>query len=234
MRTILPSSVAGSCAPVWVRIPSHTSWVRFSRSRDAQRLLVVPEAHAEAGRQAVVERLLAGVAERRVPGVVAEADRLDEILVQAQRARDDARDRGRLERVRHAGAVVVALGVDEYLCLSLQPPERLRVHEPVAVSLERRAHRTRLLRALPPAGLVGANGQRGQRELFERAHPLLERLCREACDFHRLSVVAAPDRSAPPGYPASRANGAVEPGPARGHRRDRITARGPRGVLWRQ
>ena len=56
----------------------------------------------------VVERLLAGVAERRVARVVPEADRLDEVLVEPQRPRDDARDRRRLERVRHPGAVVVA------------------------------------------------------------------------------------------------------------------------------
>ena len=39
-----------------------------------------------------------------------EPDRLDEILVEAQRPCDDAGDRRRLERVRHAGAVVVADG----------------------------------------------------------------------------------------------------------------------------
>ena len=87
-----------------------------------------------------VERLLAGVPERRVPRVVAEPDRLDEILVQPQRARDDPRDPGRLERVGHPRAVVVAGGVDEDLRLALQAPERLRMHDPVAVALERRAH----------------------------------------------------------------------------------------------
>ena len=113
--------------------------------RDPMRLLVVPEPTAEPAADDVVERLLAGVTERRVPGVVAEADRLDEILVQPQRTRDDPRDRRRLERVRHAGPVVVALRVDEDLRLALQAPERLRVDEPVAVALERRPHAARLL-----------------------------------------------------------------------------------------
>ena len=49
---------------------------------DAQRVLVVLERRAEALRQAVVERVLADVTERRVAEVVAEPDRLDEILVQ--------------------------------------------------------------------------------------------------------------------------------------------------------
>ncbi len=58
----------------------------------AERVLVVPEAAAAALAQQLVERLLAGVAERRMPEVVAEADRLDEVLVEAQRPRDAARD----------------------------------------------------------------------------------------------------------------------------------------------
>ena len=57
-----------------------------------------------------------------------------------ERARDDARDAGRLERVRHPRAVVVARRVDEDLRLALQAPERLRVEDPVAVALKRRAH----------------------------------------------------------------------------------------------
>ena len=60
---------------------------------DAQRVLVVAKAPAEALAQAAVEDLLADVPERRVPEVVAQADRLDEVLVEAQRARDGARDR---------------------------------------------------------------------------------------------------------------------------------------------
>ena len=88
---------------------------------------------------ALVEHLLADVAERRVPEVVPEPDRLGQVLVQPQRPRDGARDPAGLERVREPGAVVVALGRDEHLRLVLEPPERLRVHDPVAVALERRA-----------------------------------------------------------------------------------------------
>ena len=97
------------------------------------------EAAPPALAHARVEHLLADVAEGRVPEVVPEPDRLGEVLVEPQRARDGARDPARLERVREPRAVVVALGRDEHLRLVLQAPERLGVHDPVAVALERRA-----------------------------------------------------------------------------------------------
>ena len=127
---------------------------------DPQRLLVVAEPAAKALLERRVERLLPCVTERRVAGVVAEPDRFDEILVQAERAGDDARDPGRLERVGHPRAVVVAGRVDEDLRLALQPPKRLGVDDPVAVALERRADVALLDRAQPAARLVGAHRER--------------------------------------------------------------------------
>ena len=59
---------------------------------DAQRVLVVAEAAVEALAQRAVEPGLARVPERRVPEVVAETDRLGEVLVEAQGARDRAGD----------------------------------------------------------------------------------------------------------------------------------------------
>ena len=50
--------------------------VALQRVDDAQRVLVVAKAGAEALAQAVVQRVLADVAERRVAEVVTEADRL--------------------------------------------------------------------------------------------------------------------------------------------------------------
>ena len=140
------------------------------------------EVPAEALVQRVVERLLARMPERRVPHVVAEPDRLHEVLVQPQRPSHDARDRGRLERVRHPRAVVVALGVDEDLRLALQPPERLRVDDAVAVALERRADARLLLRTLAALRLERADGERRQ-ALLELADSLLERRVRQAGDF---------------------------------------------------
>ncbi len=66
-----------------VREDSVADLVReIERPRDPQRLLVVPEATPEPLLKCVVESVLAGVPERRVPHVVPEPDRLDEILVQ--------------------------------------------------------------------------------------------------------------------------------------------------------
>ena len=52
-----------------------------------------------------------------------------------------------LQRVGQPRAVVIALGRDEHLRLVLEPPERLAVHDPVAVALERRAQAAVVLRA---------------------------------------------------------------------------------------
>ena len=162
------------------------------RARDAERLLVVAEAPAEALLQRRVERVLARVPERRVAHVVPEPDRLGQILVQPQRPRDDARDRGRLERVGHARAVVVAVRVDEDLRLPLQPPERLRVDDAVAVALERRAHAALLLGKLASARLERADRERRQ-ALLERADPLLESSMRRLDRVHDVRVEAWPE-----------------------------------------
>src|SRR6476660_6763109 len=102
--------------------------------------------------------------------VVAEPDRLDEVLVEAQRTGDGARDLGDLERVRQPGSVVVALGRHEHLRLVLEAAERLGVDDPVAVALEGRAQRAVLLDARPPSG-VGAGGALVELRLLERLHP---------------------------------------------------------------
>ena len=71
-----------------------------------------------------------------------------------QRTGDRAGDLRRLERVGEPRAVVVALGRHEDLGLVLEPPERLRVHDPVAVALERRPQ--------PAVGLLAARARPGR------------------------------------------------------------------------
>jgi hypothetical protein len=68
----------------------------------------VAKVRPEALFQATVEHLLADMAERWVPEVVTETDRLDEVLVQAQRPGHGAGDRGHLEGVGQPRAVVIA------------------------------------------------------------------------------------------------------------------------------
>ena len=87
------------------------------------------------------------VAERCVAEVVAERDRLGQVLVQPQRAGDRARDLDDVQRVGEPDPVVVALRREEHLRLVLQPAERLGVHDPVAVALEARCASDRAARA---------------------------------------------------------------------------------------
>ena len=151
IRTIFPSCVSGSTVARVLEDPVAHLPREVELLRDPQRLLVVAEAGAEPLAHALIERLFAGVPERRVPSVVSEPDRLGQILVQAKRPGHPAGNPGRLERVRHARPEVVAGRVDEDLRLALQPTERLRMQDPVAVALERRAQAAFVLLARAPA-----------------------------------------------------------------------------------
>ena len=102
MRTIAPSSVAGSARAPGVAEDAvadllgevEPAAVALERVDDPQRVLPVVEAAAEALAQAAVEHVLADVPERRVAEVVAEADRLGQVLVERRaRARRCARCR---------------------------------------------------------------------------------------------------------------------------------------------
>ena len=101
-----------------------------------------------------VERLLAGMAERRVAEIVRQRQRLGQILVETERAADRARDLRHFEAVGQPGAVVVALVIDEDLRLVVQPPKRGRMDDAVAVALKRRTGRMLRFRMEPPAGLL--------------------------------------------------------------------------------
>ena len=152
---------------------------------DPKRLAPMLEAAAEALAQAAIEDVLADVPERRVAEVVPDPDGLDEILVEAQRARDRPRNAGDLERVRQARAEVIALGSDEDLRLVLQTPERLGVHDAVTVALERRAQPA-IGFGLDPARRIRA--RRGVREdlLLE-----LRAGSREGCPTDSMSLTTA-------------------------------------------
>ena len=101
----------------------------------AQGLGVVVEA-AERG-EAGVERTLAGMAERRMAEIVGERQRLGQVLVEAERAGERARDLGHLERMGEPRAVMVALVEHEDLGLVLEAAERGRVNDAVAVAAKR-------------------------------------------------------------------------------------------------
>src|SRR5439155_2369735 len=156
-RQIEPSTVA----------PEHVD--------DAQRMLVVTEAAAESLRERRVERLLPRMSEGRMPEIVAAGDRLSAVLVEAEGPRDRPGDAGRLERMCQARAKVIPARLDEDLRLPAQPPERLRVNDPVSVALEGGPQRTFLALCMrAPASLVGAHRERREPPLLVLAHARLE------------------------------------------------------------
>jgi len=93
---------------------------------------------------------------------VAEPDRLDEVFVEPQCARNAPGDPCGLQCVGHPRAVVVARGIDEDLRLALQAAERLRMQDSVAIALERSAQAAVVLRTEASTRLVRANGERRQ------------------------------------------------------------------------
>ena len=155
---------------------------------DAQRVLVVAKARSKACLQAAVEHLLAYMPERRMPEIVSQPDRLDQVLVQLQRPRDRARDSRDLERVREARAVVVPARSDEHLRLVRQAPKRLAVHDPVAVALKGRTQGAIVLRP-HPARRVGARR--------ERREPPLLLLADTGRKLRRDGVLGARDAHSP-------------------------------------
>ena len=125
---------------------------------DPQGLRVVVEAAAPLHQR--VQRHLAHMPERRVPEVVGQRHRLGQILVERQVTRRRARDLRDLQRVRQPRAVVVPLVRDEDLRLVLEPPERRRVQDAVAVALVGRAVGALVLRHGPSPAVGGVAGPR--------------------------------------------------------------------------
>ena len=89
-----------------------------------------------ASASAALERILAGMTERRMAEVMGEAQRLGQVLVEAERAGDRAADLRDFEAVGQPNPVMVAVGRDEHLRLVPQAAEGDRVDDPVAVALE--------------------------------------------------------------------------------------------------
>src|SRR5437868_15285682 len=96
--------------------------------------------------QGFIERLFTRVAERRVPHVVSQRDRLRQIFVQTQRPRNRARNLRDLERMRQPCAKVIAKRLNKNLGLVLQSSKRLAMKNAVAVALKTSANRVLRLR----------------------------------------------------------------------------------------
>jgi hypothetical protein len=91
----------------------------FERRHHSQRLRIVIK--STTGGETAVERALASVAERRVAEIMRKGQRFRQIFVEAERASERARNLRHFQRMREAGAEVVALMEDENLRLIGEP-----------------------------------------------------------------------------------------------------------------
>ena len=173
------------------------------------------------------------MAERRVAQVVAERDRLGQLLVQAQHLGDGPRDLRHLEGVGQPRAVVVAGRREEDLRLVLQAPERLAVDDAVAVALERRANRVVALPDARRPWLVGALGRLRRQRPRARGARADSRMSRQGRPGRKLvPCVSGTDagRSRRASAPDRRRSGSRSPSR---HQTDRAAEHHQRHVLSR-
>ena len=109
----------------------------FQQLHDAQRLRVVVEPPRAV--EPLGERVFASVAERRVPDVVRQSERFNEIFIEGQRPAKCACDACHFQRVRESAAVVVAGITGEDLRFMRETSKGSRMDDPIAVTLIRTA-----------------------------------------------------------------------------------------------
>ena len=130
---------------------------------DAQslRVMVEPAVALHGG----VEHVLAGMAETGVAKIMRQRQRLGEIVVKAQRTRQGAGDLADFNRMRQAGAVMVALVGHEHLAFVGQPAKRGGMDDAIAVALKLAARRRNGLCKQPSPALSGVCGIWGADDL---------------------------------------------------------------------
>src|SRR6185369_6166632 len=156
------------------RLPSQVQPVEggitaLQGGHDPERLRIVVE--PSGGLEAAIERALAGMSERWVPEVVRQRKRFGQILVEAERAGERARNLRNFKGMRQPRAVVIALVEDEDLRLVGEPAECVRVNDTIAIAAKIGPGRARWLCLQPSAaaarvaGIRGAHAQRFNRHL---------------------------------------------------------------------
>ena len=115
----------------------------FQRRQDVQRLRIVVK--AAIGFQALVQRPLAGMAERRVAEIVRQRQRFRQVLVETEVACQSTGYLRDFQRMGEPCPVVIALVEHEDLGLVLEAPERGRMDHAVAIAPERAAGLARRL-----------------------------------------------------------------------------------------
>jgi hypothetical protein len=100
-------------------------------------------------RHEVVQHTFTNMPKRRVTKIVSHADSLDQVLVQIERTRNRAAYLCDLKRVGQTRYKVVADRRYEHLALVLQASERVRVNDPITITLEGRPDGTWFFRDCP-------------------------------------------------------------------------------------
>ena len=100
---------------------------------DPQRVEIVVEAVAVLA-HARIEPAFAGVAERRMPDIVDQRERLDQVGIEIERARHRARDLRHFDRVREPVAEMIGETHGENLRFRFQAAKRARMDHAVAVA----------------------------------------------------------------------------------------------------
>ena len=100
------------------------------------------------------------MAERRVAEIMRQRQRLGEILVERQRARQRTCHLRHLETVGQTRPIVIAFVIDEHLGLVFETAEGGRMDDAVAVALERCSGRALGLGMKPPTAKLRARCER--------------------------------------------------------------------------
>ena len=102
----------------------------------------------------ITERLFSCVAKGCVAQIMTKGNGLCEILIEPQRPGNGAGDPHHFQRVGQPCPVVIALRLQEHLCLVLQPSEGFAVHDPIHIPLIAGADFIFLRRPEPASGLI--------------------------------------------------------------------------------
>jgi hypothetical protein len=97
-----------------------------------------------------IERVLSGMAKRRMPQIVGKRNCLDKIFVKSQGTSYASCDLGDFKGVGQACAEKIAFMVNEDLRLVFKSPKCGRMHDSITIPLKLAAMRGRLVGMAPP------------------------------------------------------------------------------------
>lgn len=138
-----------------------SSPVLFQHFHNAHALLIVGESVLAY----LIQYVFAGMAEGRVPQIMAQRNGLCQALIEPQGLGYGAGYLGYLQGMGEPGPVMVPLRRQKHLCLVLQPSKCLGVKDAVPVPLVLRPHIAQLLRLVPSPG-PAAKGRIGAHVRF--------------------------------------------------------------------